>query len=134
MIREAKDSPFNLSEAVSGLAARAKKNHDVKIDLNLEAPGELPLFKAHHLFCIVQEALTNAQRHAHAHNIHIDLKQESDQLNVQIADDGSGFNPVGDLRGLGLRSMNERAQSLGGILKIESAPGEGTKVNVTMPL
>jgi signal transduction histidine kinase len=133
MIREREGSPFNLSEALTGLATRARKNHDLKIDLSVDAP-DLPLFKAHNLFCIIQEALTNAQRHAHAKKIQIEFKRESDHLDVQIIDDGSGFNPVDDLQGLGLRSMNERAEGLGGTLQIESAPGAGTKVNVKMPL
>jgi len=133
MIREVDGSPFNLSEALTGLAVRAKRNHDIKIDLKVDAP-ELPLFKAHNLFCIVQEALTNAQRHSHAKQIQIEFKKESDHLSVQIVDDGSGFNPVGDLQGLGLRSMNERAEGVGGTFQIESSPGAGTKVNVKMPL
>jgi signal transduction histidine kinase len=133
MIREADPTPFNLSEAVTGLAARAKRNHDLNIDVVVD-PAELPLFKAHNVFCIVQEALTNAQRHANAKNIQIACKKDAAGLDVRIIDDGSGFNPIDDLQGLGLRSMNERAEGLGGKLNIESAPGQGTRVQITVPL
>jgi signal transduction histidine kinase len=132
LIRE-EDSTFNLSEAVQSLVARAQNNHDVEIELSLETE-DLPLVKAHNLFCIVQEAITNAQRHAHAHKIQIEFKKEQDHLNVQVADDGVGFDTSSELRGFGLRSMTERADNLGGTLRLESSPGTGTKVNVQVPL
>ncbi len=133
MIRDQEGVPFNLSEAVTKLASRARNSHGLKIDLSIDAP-DLPLFKAHNLFCIVQEALTNAQRHAHAKTIKIIFDNNSDQLKVHILDDGIGFAQKNELPGLGLRSMNERAQGVGGTLQIDSAPGDGTKVCLTMPL
>jgi signal transduction histidine kinase len=133
MIRDQEGIPFNLSEAVTKLATRARKSHGPEIDLSIDAP-DLPLFKAHNLFCIVQEALTNAQRHAHAKTIKIIFDNNSDQLKVHILDDGIGFAQKHELPGLGLRSMNERAQGVGGTLQIDSAPGDGTKVCLTMPL
>jgi signal transduction histidine kinase len=133
MIRDQEGVPFNLSEAVTKLATRARNSHGLKIDLSIDAP-ELPLFKAHNLFCIVQEALTNAQRHAQATSIKIIFDNKSDQLKVHILDDGIGFAQKNELPGLGLRSMNERAQGVGGTLEIDSAPGDGTKVCLTMPL
>jgi signal transduction histidine kinase len=133
MIREQEGIPFNLRDAVTTLATRAQNSHDVEIDLSIDTP-ELPLFKAHNVFCIVQEALTNAQRHAHAKSIRIIFDNKLDQLKVHIADDGIGFAQTSDFPGLGLRSMNERAQGVGGTLQIDSAPGDGTKVCLTMPL
>jgi len=133
MIRDQDRVPFNLSEAVTTLASRSRNSHGVDIELSIDAP-ELPLFKAHNLFCIVQEALTNAQRHAQAKSIKIIFNNTVDQLKVLIADDGVGFTSQTDLPGLGLRSMNERAQGVGGTLQIDSAPGNGTKVCLTLPL
>lgn len=84
-------------------------------------------------FRIAQESLTNALRHARASQVELVLRdQHGEGLCLQIHDDGEGFDPDGP-RGLGLIVMRERAQSVGGQLRIESAPGEGTRVSVHLP-
>ncbi|HEY0945136.1 MAG TPA: sensor histidine kinase [Opitutaceae bacterium] len=91
-------------------------------------------------FRIVQEALTNAARHAQAHSVQIRLLASIDHLEVAVSDDGRGFVPSlafsrADRGGsLGLISMQERASLLGGSCVIESAPGQGTTVRATFPL
>ena len=86
---------------------------------------------------IIQEALTNIRKHAQAQNVHVDLRLQRDGwLNLTIADDGRGFDP--DLpRGrkhLGLSTMRERAESLGGDISIVTGSGQGTRVTVTLPM
>ena len=84
-------------------------------------------------FRIAQESLTNALRHARASQVELLLRdQDGEGLCLQIQDDGEGFDPDGP-RGLGLIVMRERAQSVGGQLRIESAHGEGTRVSVHLP-
>lgn len=84
-------------------------------------------------FRIAQESLTNALRHARASQVELVLRdQHGEGLCLQIHDDGEGFDPDGP-RGLGLIVMRERAQSVGGQLRIESAQGEGTRVSVHLP-
>ena len=84
-------------------------------------------------FRIAQESLTNALRHARASQVELELHDDGDQgLRLQIRDDGEGFDPDGP-RGLGLIVMRERAQSIGGHLRIASAPGAGTVVDVHLP-
>jgi signal transduction histidine kinase len=85
---------------------------------------------------IVHEALNNALRHAGAEQIEVRLETSNGQLLLSISDDGSGFEPDrAELRSkhLGLTSMEERARELGGRLRIESAPGSGTKVLLEVP-
>jgi signal transduction histidine kinase len=82
-----------------------------------------------------QESLANARRHAGANRIDVNLTYFDDVVTLDVADNGCGFNPAEAAvsGGLGLRGMRERAEGLGGSLVIESAPGEGTTVAITLP-
>ncbi len=84
-------------------------------------------------FRIAQESLTNVLRHARASQVNLHLRDVDDQgLHLQVRDDGEGFDPDGP-RGLGLIVMRERAQSVGGTLRIESAHGAGTLIDLYLP-
>jgi len=90
------------------------------------------------IYRIVQEALNNAVKHARAHEILVLLDgSEAQQLCLSIADDGVGFVPgpgaESQAGGFGMNSMRERAETLGGHLRVLSAPGKGTTVEVTIP-
>ena len=89
------------------------------------------------LYRIAQEALNNALKHAKASSVTVRIRPiEADVVELEIADDGKGFDPeaVGDQGGMGLVNMRERAERLGGTLQIISAPGEGTRVRVRVGL
>jgi two-component system NarL family sensor kinase len=87
------------------------------------------------LYRIAQEALNNVARHAGARHVRICLETSDESTVLLIEDDGSGFDPYRVIRGHhGLVGMNERAKLLGGWLRIASSPGEGTRVEVTVPL
>jgi two-component system, NarL family, sensor histidine kinase UhpB len=81
---------------------------------------------------VVQEALTNAARHAEATAISVEVRQQDGVLSAIVEDDGRGFQ--GDPPGLGLTGMRERAELIGGALEIASSPGAGTKVTLSVPL
>jgi signal transduction histidine kinase len=83
---------------------------------------------------IVQGALANVRRHAHATNLWVSFSREAEDLCVTLADDGVGFCPGAVRADIGLQTMRERSESVGGSLTIESAPGEGTRVRVRIPL
>ncbi|WP_312238118.1 PAS domain S-box protein [Stenotrophomonas sp.] len=84
-------------------------------------------------FRIAQESLTNVLRHARASQVSLQLHDVNDRgLHLQVRDDGEGFDPEGP-RGLGLIVMRERAQSVGGTLRIESAHGAGTLIDLYLP-
>ena len=89
------------------------------------------------LFRIAQEALNNAARHARAREVSVLLRFERDGgLALQIQDDGQGFDAVAAQavadRGLGLRSMRERADALGARLSLMTSPGQGCRLGVTL--
>ncbi len=99
---------------------------DVELDDNSLSP-EVRIA----VYRVIQEAVNNAIRHAQARNIGVLLAMQESCLRVTIEDDGSGFNPETPDEGrLGLLSMHERIEMLGGSLTIESSPGAGTTVFV----
>jgi two-component system NarL family sensor kinase len=91
-----------------------------------------------------QEALQNAAKHAGAHTVRVRLFPQRDRMVLEVADDGTGFDPAapaagdwqlgGGPTGFGLAGMRERAELLGGRLEVSSAPGRGTTVRLTVPL
>jgi signal transduction histidine kinase len=85
------------------------------------------------IYRIVQEALNNCSKHAHARSARVSIRQEPDLLLLTIQDDGKGFDPR-RVRGLGLIGMNERVSHLGGVLRVESDPGQGTRLEVQIPI
>jgi len=109
---------------------------DAEIELDLAvAQAELPADPARdrEVLRIAQEALQNALRHAEAKRIAVRLRDDEAGLVLEVADDGAGFDPDAPglrSRRLGLTSMEERAERLGGWLEIRSAPGAGTTVRL----
>jgi len=106
--------------------------------IQLEVGGDLKDLSDRHrtyLYRIVQEGLTNCARHAHASNIRVQVDEGHGQLAVAVEDDGVGFDQQGSVaHGLGLLGMAERVRELCGQMSIESKPGQGTRISVTLPL
>ena len=115
-----------------GIAARED------LDTTVSAPEDrvsLPPDVEEQLYRLAQEALANVTRHARASRLHIRITAPNgDAVVLEIEDDGVGFDPSTHRPGhLGLRSMAQRAESLGGQLHVSSAPGEGTLVRAVIP-
>jgi signal transduction histidine kinase len=86
------------------------------------------------LYRIAQESLNNIVKHSQATQIHVIVNYSTECLVVRIEDNGQGFDPRQRRSGLGLEGMRERAESLGLWLQIQSAPGQGTVIEITWPL
>jgi signal transduction histidine kinase len=113
--------------------------HEAGFAVGLDAAlGERPLPTAVETaaFRIVQEALANAARHARAPHVDVGLRCADGWLELEVRDDGVGFVPAAaqGRSGLGLSSMRERARLLGGTCSVDSAPGQGARVRVRLPL
>jgi signal transduction histidine kinase len=131
----------NLGEALSYLASCYEEQTGIEVVLDL---GRLPEHELSGgqkgtLRRIVQEALRNVHQHASASRVVISAANSEDSLRVRIEDDGAGFSLASvtseyPRRGLGLAGMVERAQAYGGRLLIESEPGRGTSLTLTLPL
>ena len=98
-------------------------------------PAHLPPDMTVSLFRIVQEALQNAVKYSKARVVHVHLDGGSNRLGLTVSDDGVGFDVDAVWgKGLGLLSISERVESLGGTLDIRSAPGAGTSLTIRVPL
>jgi signal transduction histidine kinase len=91
------------------------------------------------VYRVVQEALHNCQKHAGATSVRVAMRQSDNQLEVEIRDDGRGFDQEARRQaqhpaGLGLLGMRERVEMLGGTLDISSAPGSGTRLSLRIPV
>jgi signal transduction histidine kinase len=92
------------------------------------------------VFRVVRELLTNVVKHAQASQADISIAKRGPCLHILVVDDGVGFDlaesgpRAGKSSGYGLFSIRERLTSLGGIVKISSLPGQGTRVSITVPL
>ncbi|WP_246120338.1 sensor histidine kinase [Cohnella terricola] len=120
---------------LAALHEQMKQYHTSGIVMTLDAPEVLPpLPAAIEIACyrIVQEALTNVVRHAHATSANIRLRLES-ALTVEVIDNGQGLAP-GFRGGVGFRSMHERTEELGGTCVIENLPRKGMRVYARLPL
>lgn len=107
--------------------------------VELEAPEEIQLQPAveAQVIRVVQEALTNIRKHAHASRAQIRFQREGGATVVSVVDDGRGFDLAGVEAASGMRfgllTMRERAESIGGTLVIDTAPGKGTTVRLRIP-
>ena len=120
---------------LAALQEQLTQYHASGLTLTLTAPERLPpLPAAVEVACyrIAQEALTNVMRHAHAQRCSVHLSVDEDLI-LEICDDGHGFPPL-QRSGIGLTSMRERAEELGGSCTITSVPDGGARVLVCLPL
>jgi PAS domain S-box-containing protein len=123
-----------LVAALEKQAAALRARHEIEVQTLLCGEPEAPLETKEALYRIAQEALHNTVKHARASNAEITLECTPDTITLEISDDGVGFDPEGDFPGhLGLRSMRERAERLGGTLTVKSAPAQGTRIRALIP-
>ena len=85
------------------------------------------------LFRIVQEGLNNALKHAEAKSALLVVRRSEDSVRMELTDDGRGFDSA-QKDGFGLNGLRERVRLLGGVLVVRSAPGQGTQLQVSIPL
>lgn len=129
-----------LVRALQDYVDQFEERHQIPVSLRTDdAVNQLSPLAALQLFRLVQEALTNVRKHARAQEATVTLTSNGpDLLRVVIADDGQGFSPGsqrnGTARPLGLTTMRERVETLGGIFQVNSQPGSGTQVTATIPI
>ncbi|UOE43189.1 sensor histidine kinase [Agromyces larvae] len=128
------DATDGLAAALQRLAVETTAISKVPVGAHVTGdPHDLDEVTAGELLRIAQGAVANAVRHAGATRVDLTLSHlGSGEVALDVVDDGAGFDPA-TTSGFGLQSMRERAAALGGTLSIESAPGRGTAVAVTVP-
>lgn len=129
-----------LLPALEEYLADLKRFYDVNVLLEIKEPITVQLSDHEHLqvIRIIQEALTNARKHADATNICLRLAQDTHALKICIKDNGLGFDPnqieANDKEQFGLQVMRERAASIGASIAVHSQPGQGTRLTLELPL
>jgi signal transduction histidine kinase len=123
-----------LVAALRKYAAAAHTRDGVAVEVAVEGERPLPPAVEEAAYRIAREALHNVAKHAHASRARVALEFRAGHLWLQIRDDGRGFDPSERARaGVGLSSMRERAEQLGGSLTLDSAPGAGTSLCAELP-
>jgi signal transduction histidine kinase len=134
LLRPSMLDDLGLIPALDWQSREISRRGDMEVEVHSESVSEhLPDEIKTCVYRLVQEALNNAAAHASAKNARVSVMQKADKLQVQITDDGLGFDAQ-HVRGLGLLGMEERVKRLGGSLTIESSKGQGTKVVAELPL
>jgi PAS domain S-box-containing protein len=124
-----------LTAALERQAASLRARHRFEVQTALAGEPDAPLEVKQALCRIAQEALHNIVKHAQASRVALLLNQSPDGLTLEVHDNGRGFDSGGSFPGhLGLKSMRERAERLGGALSIDSRPDEGCRLRAWIPL
>jgi NarL family two-component system sensor histidine kinase LiaS len=111
-----------------------ESRNNIQNSLHVEGEQQLPLKVEQALYRITQESLANVARHSRASHVNMSLLYNTGKVSLTIEDDGCGFDMAQKPKGVGLRSIKERAESIGGQIIIESIPDKGTRIEVTIPI
>jgi len=123
-----------LVAALMKQAAALHARHNIPVETDLCDEPDLPLKVKQELYRVAQEALHNTIKHARASQVNVRLGRTAEAIILEIRDNGRGFDALGSFPGhLGLLSMQERVKNLGGVLSIESTPGQGTTICARVP-
>ena len=116
--------------------ARCEHEHGLTVEFAADEGERLPASVETALFRIVQESVNNVLHHAQAQQVRVILRRGTSRVELHIADDGQGFDTLLPRSGrhVGLWSMRERVEQLGGQFEVHSAPGQGTTVTTVVPL
>ena len=126
--------PILADEGLPAALAAKARSASLPVSLDVMDLGRLPRSIEIAVYFCCTEALQNAAKHAKASTIAIAVRPQVGALAFSVIDDGAGFDPATARRGVGMRSMAERVETLGGTLHVRSAPGAGTTIAATIPL
>ncbi|WP_030019745.1 sensor histidine kinase [Streptomyces monomycini] len=121
-----------LTAMLAGLARDGEDRPQVTVQVDGAEDGYGPA-ELTALYRAAQEGLTNARRHARASRVTVAVRLTADAARLVVSDDGHGFTPDGAATGFGLVGMRERVHLVGGSVHIDSGPGKGTRLTVTVP-
>ncbi|MGA7748954.1 MAG: PAS domain-containing protein, partial [Gallionella sp.] len=124
-----------LAAAVKDYVKRFQRDTEIECTLVLqEEDVHLNVEQSVTVFRIIQESLNNVAKHAQASRVEINFARQGDLLELQISDNGIGFDPTSKERSFGLLGIKERALMIGGTATIASTPGKGSQVSLSIPL
>jgi signal transduction histidine kinase len=133
-LRPAALERLGLAGALQALAEESSARGSVEVETTIEIGEEPGRDEERLVYRLVQEALTNAVKHASASHLVLDVQEGDDEIRIAIRDDGAGFDQSTPTSGRGLTGMRERIELLGGEIDVSSKPGEGTEISARVPL
>jgi signal transduction histidine kinase len=134
LLRPSMLDDLGLIPALEWQAREISRRSGIKVKVTAEkVPDSLPDAVRTSVYRVVQEALHNVAQHSGARSATVTVRQMGESLLLIVEDDGGGFDPE-KTRGLGLLGMEERVKQIGGRLEIQSQPGKGTVLRVTLPV
>src|SRR5215207_8480796 len=125
-----------LARAVEDLVElERRRSPAIEVELTVQegVPTKLPEEVCKGVLLVVREALVNAARHSGARRVRVALRATEEEIAVEVADDGVGFDPRRSTQSVGLGAMRERAALMSGSLEVLSEPAEGTRVHLRVP-
>ena len=139
-LRPASLDELGTGPALEALTDRIAAVNDLEVSLTIDLAYESGRASARHppalettIYRIVQEALTNAVKHARATRVTVSVAETTDHVDIAVGDDGVGFDPDASVEGFGLIGMRERVTLVGGTMEVDSKPGSGTTVHCRIP-
>ncbi|MEI9958826.1 MAG: PAS domain S-box protein [Ferruginibacter sp.] len=124
----------SLEELLQSLVSQIATNTDTEIKLLYNAMGVLIADDLKlNIYRIIQEQLNNILKHAKAKNVTVSFNADSANIFVSVSDDGNGFDTEAKKNGIGISNMINRVESFNGTIKIESSPGNGCTIAITLP-
>ncbi len=133
-LRPAALERLGLAGALQALADEGSSRGGVEVEAAIAIGAEPGRDEERLVYRLVQEALTNAVKHANASHLTLDVQEDDREIRISIRDDGDGFDPTSPTAGRGLTGMRERIELLGGEIDVSSKPGEGTEISARVPL
>ena len=140
LIWAVKPNPDYLNDMADRMREYAGKVLDVKdIDYQMDIPRNLPvrnldIATRRNVYLIFKEAVNNAVKYSNCTRMDISLQLAGGNLALSVADNGTGFEVTGGRKGNGLDNMEKRARDVGGTLRLVTAPGRGTRIDLSLPL
>lgn len=132
-VQAIRDPSFDLSNSLQELIQQVHSNDKLQISLDIDVKV-LPNRIGHEILCIAKECLTNIQKHACASNVTVQIQQKPTHVELNIKDNGKGFQPSVAASGFGLKNIEERVTMLAGHLDLNSSPETGTQIFVSIPV
>jgi signal transduction histidine kinase len=132
VVRTLRQANFDLTQGLTGLMIHLQQMQPIATQIQLNLPP-LPLQTSYQIYCIIQEGITNIQKHADASHVCLRSSADAEFLTIELSDNGCGFDSTQPTSGFGLQGMRERLQLVGGVLQIDSSETKGTQLRLRIP-
>jgi signal transduction histidine kinase len=132
VVKALRHDNFDLAQGLTKLMIHLRQTQSLTTQTQLDLPG-LSLQTSYQIYCIIQEGVTNIQKHADASHVSLRSSLSEGFLMIELSDNGNGFDLAKSTTGFGLQGMRERLQLVGGILQIRTAESAGTHLHLEIP-